>query len=256
MTPAPLDGKTILVTGATFGIGEALTRHLMRYNVHLILVARTAEKLELLKNESLTSAAEVTTFPCDFYREESIDELCTKLKSIPVDYFVSNAGKSIMRSFEDSRFHDYKRTMAVNYLGPVQLISGLTENFRQSKTHIVDISTYNVLMKTPPKWSAYVSSKKAMHSWFESAAPELASLNITVSHIYLTLVESRMKDANGKYDNTSAMPMDRAVAIIMKGLIYHRDYKPWWHVPFQVAMFFLNPFWNIYWRRMIRTKKY
>jgi short-subunit dehydrogenase len=253
-----LKGKTILVTGATFGIGEALVRHLFHYEVTLILVARTTEKLLALKNESSAHAAKAITFCCDFYNEEGISELCDKLKSIHIDYFISNAGKSIMRSFEESinRTHDYRRTMAVNYLAPVQLVTMLAESFKIASTHIVNVSTYNVLMKTPPKWSAYVSSKKAMHSWIESNTLELAAINITVSNIYLPLVESRMKDANKSYAATPAMSMDTAVVVIVKGLLnrnYH--FKPWWHAPFQVAMALGDSLWNFYWSKYIRKGK-
>jgi short-subunit dehydrogenase len=249
-----LDGKTILITGATFGIGEALVRHLFQYNVQLILVARTKEKLSALENESRELAAKVTTISCDFYSEESVTALCNQVKAIHIDYFVSNAGKSIMRSFEASagRFHDYKRTIAVNYLAPVQLISALTESFGAAQTHIVNVGTYNVLMKAAPKWGAYVASKKAMHSWIESNMPEMAMMNITVSNLYLPLVESRMKDANENYKDTPAMSMNTAVVIIIKGLLsrkYH--FKPWWHVPFQIILFLASPFWNVVWKRRI-----
>lgn len=251
-----LNGKTILITGATFGIGEALTRRLMQYQVRLILVARTIEKLQQLEHESQTLPAEVSYFVCDLYNEESISQLCTNLKDVRIDYFVSNAGKSIMRSLGESKFSDYQRTMALNYLAPVQIISSLLEKFSTSKTHIVNVSSYNVLMKTPPKWSAYVSSKKAMHSWMQGNAPELRLRNITISNIYLPLVESRMKDANATYNNTRGMSMQRAVDAIIKGIVYQKDYHPWWHIPFQFMMFFINPFWNSIWRALLRQKRY
>jgi short-subunit dehydrogenase len=247
-----LSGKTILITGATFGIGEALSRHLMQFDVHLILVARTTSKL--VEMQKASKVATVVVHTCDFYNEEDIRELCNKLRPISIDYFVSNAGKSMMRSLAESadRFHDFKRTMAVNYLAPVQLICGLLENFKRSRTHIVNVSTYNVLMKTPPRWSAYVSSKKAMHSWFESNKPELAINNISVSNLYLPLVESRMKDANKTYQDKSALPMNTAIDIIVKAL-YKKNYNffPWWHAFAQVGLFVTRPFWNIYWRKNV-----
>ncbi len=253
-----LAGKTIVITGASFGIGAALARHLFHYEVSLILVARTTEKLLAIKDESRSYAAKVTTIYCDFYNKESISKLCDSLKAIHIDFFVSNAGKSVMRSIEESisRPDDYHRTMAVNYLAPVQLITTLLESFREAHTHIVNVSTYNVLMKTPPMWSAYVSSKKAMHSWIEGNIPELASMNITVSSIYLPLVESRMKDANKNYVHTPAMPMNTAVLIIIKGILHkHYHFTPWWHLPFQIIMFLGSPLWNLYWYRHLREEK-
>ena len=253
-----LRGKTILITGATFGIGEALTRHLFNYDVQLILVARTSEKLFSLKEESRALEARVTTITCDLYSEASIKQLCDELKSVRIDVFVSNAGKSIMRSLAESadRIHDYNRTIAVNYLAPVQIISTMAESFRLANTHIVNVSSYNVLMKTPPDWAAYVSSKKAMHSWIESNTAPLACMNITVSNIYFPLVESRMKAANKNYDRTPAIGMETAVAILVKGMLSRNyTYKPWWHIPFQVLLFLGDPLWNWYWYRHVRQRK-
>lgn len=252
-----LTGKTILITGATFGIGEAVARQLMQYNVHLILVARTSEKLLSLKAEAQSLPVKVDIYICNFYIEESITDLCQQLRPFRIDYFVSNAGKSIMRSLKDSstRFDDLKKTVAVNYLAPAQIILMLMEDFRKAKTHIVNVSTYNVLMNTPPTWSAYVSSKKAMHSWFKGNTPELALMDITVSNIYLPLVESRMKDANITYKNTPAMRLDSAVVAVINGLINrHYHFKPWWHVPFQVTLFLLNPLWNRFWYSRMKRR--
>lgn len=252
-----LTGKTILITGATFGIGEAVARQLMHYNVHLILVARTTEKLLSLKTESESLPAKVDIFICDFYIEESITELCQQLRCFRIDFFLSNAGKSLMRSLKESssRVDDLKKTMLVNYLAPAQLILLLIEDFKKANTHIVNVSTYNVLMNTPPQWSAYVSAKKAMHSWFKSNTAELVLMNITVSNIYLPLVESRMKDANKTYKNTPAMRLNSAAVAIINGLInrnYH--FKPWWHVPFQIILLLINPFWNRYWYTQMKKK--
>jgi short-subunit dehydrogenase len=254
-----LEGKTILITGASYGIGEALTKHLLQRNLHLIIVARSTDRLQRLKEESRLQTANVTVYTCDFYNEESIRELTTKLRGAPIDYFVSNAGKSIMRTAEESagRIHDYRRTIAVNYLAPVQLISELLPDFERSHTHIVNVSSYNVLMRTPPKWGAYVSSKKAMHSWFESNKPELAGKNITVSTIYFPLIESRMKEANPHYRGVKAMKMDQAVDVIVKALMdRHYNYKPWWHIPAQIGLFFSGPLWNTYWRTRLGRKRY
>lgn len=252
-------GKTILITGASYGIGNALTRYLFKYRVHLVIVARSEDRLIELKKEADSMAAEVTLFTCDFYDQANVRQLATKLRDIRIDYFISNAGKSLERWALESadRFDDYNRTITVNYLAPVQLISHLLEHFKQHRTHIVNVSTYNVLMKTPPKWSAYVSSKKAMHSWFESNKAELAIMNITVSTVYLPLVESRMKDANPRYKRVKGMKMDHAVRVIVQAMTARNyDYKPWWHIPVQIGLTLTSPFWNVYWRRQIKKKLY
>src|SRR5690606_21282468 len=143
--------------------------------------------------------------------------------------------------------------MAVNYLAPVQLITNILNSLAKNRTHIVNVSTYNVLMKTPPGWTAYVSSKKAFNSWIEGNLPELQAMNITANSIYLPLVESRMKDTNVRYGNTPAMTMETAVIHLIRGMTRRNyNFKPWWHRPFQIFMLVLGPFWNFYWRRRLR----
>lgn len=252
-----LRGKTIVITGATFGIGEALTRTLLGIEVNLILVARTESKLMELKAAAQNTRAKVEFFACNLYEEDEVRTLCEHLRSIPIDYLISNAGKSMMRSAIDSsaRLHDYQRTIKVNYLAPVQIISMLMDSFSRDRTHIVNVSTYNVLMKTPPFWSAYVSSKKAMHSWVEAIRPEFASKDITFSNIYLPLVESRMKDRNQQYRRTPAMTMESVVAVIIRSMCKKTSYfKPWWHVPFQILLFVSSPLWNWFWIQRIKRK--
>lgn len=94
MNPDILEGRTILITGATIGIGEALTRYLMQHDVRLILVARTREKLEVLQRESLDAKANVSVIVCDLSNEQNTEQLCAQLQNTHIDFFVSNAGKT------------------------------------------------------------------------------------------------------------------------------------------------------------------
>lgn len=99
-----IKGKTILITGASFGIGECAAHLLAMPEVHLVLVARTQEKLESLKNILEASKAKVSIFVADLYEENDVDEfirfLTQEIKEI--DIVIHNAGKSIRRSIWDS----------------------------------------------------------------------------------------------------------------------------------------------------------
>ena len=93
-----------------------------------------------------------------------------------VDVVVSNAGKSIRRSIELSyeRFHDFQRTININYLGPVRLVLALLPSMRErGEGHIVNVSTMGVRIPPTPRWAAYLSSKAAFDVWLRCLAPEM-----------------------------------------------------------------------------------
>jgi len=117
-----LEGKTVLITGASSGIGEQLAYLLADTKVHLILVARREDKLVAMKGAIETKAARVSVFPADLRNEEDMEGLTGFLHRLPdgLDIVVSNAGHSIKRSIHRSldRYHDFTRTMAINYLLP------------------------------------------------------------------------------------------------------------------------------------------
>ncbi len=228
-----LDGKTVLITGASFGIGESLARALAKTGAHLILVARTAEKLEQLKSDIEIEGAKVSIYPTDLTKPEQIEELLANLTQMPegIDIVVSNAGKSIRRPLLDSleRFHDFTRTMALNYFGPVQLILGLIPVLQAKQGHLINISAVNVLLIPAPSWSAYQSSKTAFDQWFRCAAPELRAIGIATTSVYLPLVKTRMIEPTAEYRNVPAMKPQHVARIICRAIYRrHSRYAPWW----------------------------
>jgi short-subunit dehydrogenase len=225
--------KTVLITGASFGIGERLAFRLAKTEAHLILVARTEDKLLSLKKELETVGAKVTIFSTDLAKEEEVEALISNIKALPhgLDIVVSNAGRSIMRSIQDSldRFHDFERTMAINYFGPVRLLLGLIPLLEKNKGHIINISAINVLLAPSPYWSAYQSSKTAFDQWFRCVMPELKVYDVSCSTLYLPLVRTRMIAPTKAYDKMPAMRPDDVAKIICQ-FIYKRKRKfaPWW----------------------------
>lgn len=224
-----VNGKTILITGASFGIGARLAEILSNYKVTLVLVARTTERLEFLKNN-----LPVTThiFSTDLRNESSVNSLLKELihRGIEVDIVISNAGKSIYRNLMDSlhRFHDIKRSSATNYTGPIQLLLGLLPGIIKRKGHIINVSTVSVLLPHTTGWSAYHSSKGAFDDWLLCIEPELKNQEVSVSHVYLPLVRTRMSMVNQKNDRRAAMTATGAATVILNCLVYkRRKYQPW-----------------------------
>jgi len=226
-------GKTILITGASYGIGALLTKLLSDYNVTLLLVARTTEKLEEQQLVFKSKPCKILIYTTDLRDESQINSLLQKLKSenVEPDIFINNAGKSINRSVLKSadRFNDTQRCSATNFTGSVQLLLGILPNIIKHKGQIINVSALNVLLPSTAGWSAYQSSKAAFDQWLRCAEPELKANDVTVSSIYLPLVRTRMSMVNEKNHTKPAMSKAKAVNIILNSIAsMKRKYTPWW----------------------------
>jgi short-subunit dehydrogenase len=235
-----LAGKTVLITGASFGIGECLAEILAEMRPRLLLVARTKEKLDELKQKVEARGGQAEVFPCDLRDDSSLDGLLEKLRQLPdgIDIVVSNAGKSIRRSIFDSldRFHDVSRTIGVNYLGPVRLLVGLIPSLVERRGHIINVSAVNVLLAPAPKWAAYQASKTAFDQWFRCVGPELNARGVATTSIYLPLVRTRMIEPTEAYRKMPAMRPERVARLICKSILTRRrSYGPWWLLCAQLA---------------------
>ena len=257
-----LKGKTVLITGASFGIGESLTYLLAKTESHLILVARTAEKLEQIKSdiEKNGGKASITTFAIDLTKEDQIQSLLDELNKLPdgIDVFISNAGKSIRRPLFESldRFHDFQRTMNLNYFGPVQLALGLIPTLQKNRGNVINVSAANVLLIPAPYWSAYQASKTAFDQWFRCAAPELESVGIGTTSIYLPLVRTRMIEPTAGYKNAPAMSPDHVAKIICRAIYTRRKiFKPWWLIFGQIGSVIFRRPTEIFMNRLEKKKR-
>ncbi len=222
---SPLAGRTVLVTGASSGIGEATARAVARRGAHVVVVARRAERLDRLVAEIAEEAGEpgraggrATAYTCDLTDAASVDDLVARLLAEvgPVDYLVNNAGRSIRRSLELShdRFHDFERTMAVNYFAPVRLTMGLLPAMRaQGFGHIVNIGTWGVQLKAP-KFSAYIASKTALDTWSRIAGREAYGDGVTFTNLRFALVRTEMVAPTEAYSGHGATPGQAAERVV------------------------------------------
>ena len=232
--------KTILITGATFGIGEQLSLILAKTNAHLILIGRTEKKLELLKIQIKDLGGSVQIIPTDLTNKKDINHLIEVLLNLDkgIDIFISNAGRSIRRSINDSldRFHDFERTMDLNYYAPVKLMLKLIPILKRNKGQVINVSAINVLLIPAPKWSAYQASKSAFDNWFRCVGPELKVNNVTCTTIYLPLVKTRMITPTKAYDKMPAMTPEQVAKLIGKYIISRKfKFKPWWLIYGQLS---------------------
>ena len=173
---AAVNGRTVLITGASSGIGRAAAIKVAAAGGIPLLVARTAEKLEEVRDEIERAGGVAHVYTADLSDYDSIDRMVEKaLADHPsIDVLVNNAGRSIRRSVALSydRIHDYERTIRLNYLGTVKLILALLPHMREQKSgHIVNVSSIGV-QTNPPRFSAYVASKSALDAFTRVASSE------------------------------------------------------------------------------------
>lgn len=196
---AAVRGKVVLVTGSSYGIGEATARRLAESGATVLLVARTEDQLQVVADEIRSGGGSAYVYPANLADPAAVEELVRTVLAEHghVDVLVNNAGKSIRRSVADTyqRFHDIERTNAVNYLGPAKLVLELLPSMRERRSgHIVNVSTAGV--RTPPmaRWSAYLASKSAFDVWLRCVAQEVRGDGVTTSTVYMGLVHTRMSE--------------------------------------------------------------
>ncbi|WP_042477326.1 SDR family NAD(P)-dependent oxidoreductase [Bacillus ndiopicus] len=216
-----VQGKTVLITGASSGIGRDVALLLAHYEANLILVGRNEERL---RDVALKTGAQI--YVMDLREKENRQRLCQEINQL--DIFINNAGLSIHRSIYDSleRAHDFTRTMAINYFAPVELMLHFIPLLDVAQGQIVNVSTINTKFRPMAKWAAYQASKAAFDTWLRAVAPEVKHI---VSTIYLPLVRTPMIASTKKYEYMPAMSSETAAKRIAR-LLYtkKKEDKPWW----------------------------
>jgi short-subunit dehydrogenase len=217
-----VNGKTVVITGASSGIGRAAALKIAAAGGVPILVARTKEKLDEVKAEIEAAGGAAYVAPCDLSDYGAIEHLVeTLLADHPrIDMLVNNAGRSIRRSVALSydRFHDYERTVRLNYLSPVKLMLGLLPHMREQKSgHIVNVSSIGV-QTNPPRFSAYVGSKAALDGFTRVVSSETIGDNVTFTTIHMPLVRTPMIAPTKMYDSFPTISPDEAADLVCEAI--------------------------------------
>jgi NAD(P)-dependent dehydrogenase (short-subunit alcohol dehydrogenase family) len=242
-----VSGKTVLVTGASFGLGEATARKLAAAGATVLLVARSADKLDEVAASITNAGGRALPYPTDLADDAGVTALTTQLREDhgPLDIIVSNAAKSIRRSLrlQYNRPHDFQRTIDTNYLGPIRLLLGLLPQMRERGSgHIVNVSTIGVRMIPTPRWGTYIASKGAFDMWLRSVAPELHSDGIDITTVYMGLIHTRMSEATPSLRRMPGMQPDEAADVIAKAIVERpRKVQPRWTLPGELASVLLAP---------------
>jgi NAD(P)-dependent dehydrogenase (short-subunit alcohol dehydrogenase family) len=225
-------GKVVLVTGGSSGIGLAAAHKIAAAGAITVIVGREQNKLEsakkeidaALKESGNANKGQVVTFSADLASMESCDKLVAWLVENygGVDVLINNAGRSIRRGIEGSydRFHDFERTMQLNYFGCLRLTMGLLPHMvAKHRGHVVNISSIGVLTNAP-RFSAYVASKAALDAWTRCAASEFIDVGVTFTTINMPLVRTPMIAPTKIYQNVPTLDPDEAADLIVQAIVY------------------------------------
>jgi thioester reductase-like protein len=217
-----LEGRHVMITGASSGIGRASAVKIAAAGGVPLLVARNVEKLEEVRAEIVAAGGTAYVYAADVSDMESIERLLERVLADHrnVDMLVNNAGRSIRRSIKLSydRFHDFERTIQLNYFGAVKLIIGLLPHMRdRGSGHVVNVSSIGV-QTNPPRFSAYVASKAALDAFTRVVASEVIGDGVTFTTIHMPLVRTPMIAPTKMYDAFPAISPDEAADMICEAL--------------------------------------
>ena len=217
-------GRVVMVTGASSGIGKSAAMKIADAGGIVLLVARTAEKLEETKATIEADGGTAYVHQADLSDMDDIDRMADDVLAEHghVDVLVNNAGRSIRRSIALSydRFHDFERTMQLNYFGAVKLILKLLPVMRVRRSgQIVNVSSIGVQTNTP-RFSAYVASKAALDAFSRCIASEIIDDGVHITTIHMPLVRTPMIKPTRMYDRFPTITPDKAADMISDAIIH------------------------------------
>jgi thioester reductase-like protein len=218
-----IKGKVVVITGASGGIGSATALQVGEAGGKVILVSRTYEKLEEVAEKIRAKGGEAYSHAADLTSPEDLDRVTKEIleQHGRVDILVNNAGRSIRRSvkYQYDRFHDFERTMTLNYFGALKMILAFLPGMRERKQgHIINISSYSVQMNTP-RFAAYAASKQALDQFSRCIGSEIIEDKVHITTIHMPLVRTPMIAPTDIYANFPALTPEEAAAKICDAMI-------------------------------------
>src|SRR5580693_6362031 len=219
----PLEGRHVIITGASSGIGRASAIAVAERGATVFALARNGGALDQLVAEIRANGGQAYAFTCDVTDSASVEHTVKDIlgRFDHVDYLVNNAGRSIRRSVINSteRLHDYERVMAVNYFGAVRMVLALLPHWRERRFgHVVNVSSAGVQARNP-KYSSYLASKAALDAFADVVASETLSDHITFTNIHMPLVRTPMIVPSHRLNPVPAISPERAAAMVVRGLV-------------------------------------
>jgi NAD(P)-dependent dehydrogenase (short-subunit alcohol dehydrogenase family) len=219
-----VEGKVVVITGGSSGIGLATSVMMAQAGARVAMVARDPEKLNEAVKAIRDEGGEVYGFTADVADMDSCDQVVAKInnKLGDIEVLVNNAGRSIRRGISASydRFHDFERTMQLNYFGSLRMIMNVLPSMeKRRKGQVINISSIGVLSNAP-RFSAYVASKAALDAFSRCAASEFSDAGVSFTTINMPLVRTPMIAPTRMYDNVPTISPEEAAAMVKQAVIY------------------------------------
>ena len=217
-------GKVVLITGGSSGIGLATAHKFAEAGANVLICGRDQGKLDEACKEASAKGYRFTAYAVDIADMADCDRFIAELIAAHggVDFLINNAGRSIRRAVEASydRFHDFERTMQLNYFGSLRVTMGLLPGMEARREgHVVNISSIGVLTNAP-RFSAYVASKAALDAWTRCASSEFADVGISFTTINMPLVRTPMIAPTNLYNNVPTLAPEEAADLIAQACIF------------------------------------
>jgi NAD(P)-dependent dehydrogenase (short-subunit alcohol dehydrogenase family) len=216
--------KVVVVTGASSGIGQATALMMAQAGARVMLIARGEKGLQETADMIKAQDGQAWCYPCDLTDLDAGDKVIDAIVKDHgrLDVLVNSAGRSIRRSIAQAydRFHDYERTMQLNYFGSLRLIlRSLPVMAAQKSGQVINISSIGVLSNAP-RFSAYVSSKAALDAFSRCAAAEFSDSGISFTTINMPLVRTPMIAPTRLYENMPTITAEEAAEMVKQAVIY------------------------------------
>lgn len=222
-------GRTVVITGASRGIGAHLAVRLGAVGAHVLLLARDADALEQVARRCGPRAR---AYPVDLRDADAAGALGEQILAEHGQpaVLVHDAGHSIRRTVAATagRFHDVQRLTGVNFTGPVALTLPLLAGMRDGGGHLVWVGSAGVGLPGPG-FSGYLATKAAFEAWLRCLGPEAAGDGVRITTVHLPLVRTAMSAPTRGYDRLPALSADEAAAVLCRAIVHRpRVISPWW----------------------------
>lgn len=215
--------KTVLITGATSGIGKAIAFLLAKKECNLVCVGRNSERLEKLKNE-IKEIISFDSFECDIANENEIIDLIERIsdKNIKIDILIHSAGIIRTNSVFNSTIEEYNLHFNLNVKAPYLITKLFLSNLLENKGQVVFINS-SVIQQAKPNQSLYSASKCALKGFTDSLRQEVNEFGVRVIAIYPGKTASPMQQAlyeneNRHYNSGMLLQTSDVASIIVNAL--------------------------------------
>ncbi|MFB9994878.1 SDR family NAD(P)-dependent oxidoreductase [Deinococcus oregonensis] len=238
-------GKTILITGASFGIGRAAALLLAGAGAEVLLLARSGDQLAELATALRANGGKASTYTLDLSKPADLAPVAAQIQAAHprIDVIISNAGRSIRRPvLQSGQKRDLERLLAVNFSGPAALLLALTPRMvAQGGGQIINVSSVSAGPPPLPRWAAYQGSKAGFDLWFRSLGAELRGRGVRVCSVYLPLVRTRMIAPTPAYRFAPALTPCEAAEAVAYALVHPAAQRlaPWWMKSLELAALLL-----------------